>query len=339
MAEITRLLFWRHFRGEPSSFAIHHRRGERLRAGRGLTFWFSPLSSSITEIPLDDRELEVLFQGRTRDFQDVTVQGVITFRVTSPETLADRVDFAIDLDRGGHAEEPLDKLATLFTQLAQQLAWDWVASSDLRDVLGAGVDEIRRRVGEGLAADPGLQAMGLGVVSVRVSSVKPTAELERALGTPTRERLQQEADEATFQRRALAVEKERAIQENELLNQIELARREETLIAQRGQNEKRRMQDDVEAKRIDAEATALRRRLEATTQAEAIRLVEEAKVGAERERMEIYRSLPPPVMIGLAAQELAGKLQSIEHLTVSPELLGPLFTRLVEAGTKRLAEG
>ena len=55
--------------------------------------------------------------------------------------------------------------------------------------------------------------MGLEVVTVRVADVSPSAELKRALQTPTFERLQQQADEATFERRALAVEKERAIAE------------------------------------------------------------------------------------------------------------------------------
>ena len=40
------------------------------------------------------------------------------------------------------------------------------------------------------------------------------------------------ADEAAFARRAMAVEKERAIQENELQNRIELAKKEEGLIEQ-----------------------------------------------------------------------------------------------------------
>jgi hypothetical protein len=153
---------------------------------------------------------------------------------------------------------------------------------------------------------------------------------------PAREGIQQQADEATFERRALAVEKERAIQENELQNQIELAKREEQLIAQRGQNERRRTTEEVEAKRVEAEAQASRGRLQAETRAGNIRVVQDAKVEAERARMEIYRALSPQVIMGLAAQELAGKLHSIEHLNVSPELLGPLFTNLVEAGTKRL---
>ena len=41
---------------------------------------------------------------------------------------------------------------------------------------------------------------------MRVAAVAPTAEMEKALQQPTREAIQQNADEATFQRRALAVE-------------------------------------------------------------------------------------------------------------------------------------
>jgi hypothetical protein len=46
--------------------------------------------------------------------------------------------------------------------------------------------------------------------------------------------------------------------------------------------------------------------------------------------------MPAAVLAGLAAQELAGKLQRIEHLNITPELLGPLLANLLEAGTKRL---
>jgi len=208
----------------------------------------------------------------------------------------------------------------------------------VREIRAHGIEALRERIRTGLLADRELRDMGLEIVSVRLASVKPSADLERALQMPTRESIQQKADEATFARRAQAVENERAIQENELQNKIELARREETLIAQHGQNERRRAEEEIEAARLRAEGEAAQERLQSVTQAESIRVVEEAKVAAERDRMEIYRDLPTPVIIGLAAQELAGKLQSIEHLTVSPELFGPLVTDLIRAGTKRLTE-
>ena len=93
-------------------------------------------------------------------------------------------------------------------------------------------------------------------MAVRVVAIRPEPDLEKALQTPARELVQQEADRATFERRALAVESERAIAENELHNQIELAKREEELIAQRGQNEQRRVEDAAAAARVEAAAQA-----------------------------------------------------------------------------------
>ena len=164
----------------------------------------------------------------------------------------------------------------------------------------------------------------------------PTAELEKALQAPTREAIQQASDEAVFQRRALAVEKERAIQENELQNRIELAKREESLINQEGANELRRATELAAAERIAAEAKGERLRLEATAEAESIRLVQHAKVTAEQEQMEIYKDLPSNVMLGLAARELAGKLERIDHLNLSPDTFGPLLSNLVQSGTRHL---
>lgn len=339
MADISKLLFWRHLRGEPSFHLVLHKDGKLAKQGPGASFWFYPLSASITEIPLDDRELPFLFHGRSKDFQDVVTQGVITFRIVDPDRVAKRIDFSVDLDTGAYTKQPLEKMAMLLTQLAQQAAWEFVAQNDVREVLANGIEPIRTKVRQALVADPGLLDMGVEIVSVRVSSIKPTSDLERALQMPAREAIQQSADEATFERRALAVQKERAIQENELQNRIELAKREELLINQKGQNEKRRTLEEAEARRIGAEAAAQRSKLESDANAESIRVVEEAKVNAEKERMEIYKELPPQVLLGLAAQELAGKLTNIEHLTISPELLGPLLTNLVQAGTRHLEAG
>ena len=336
MAEIRSFVVVRHLRAEPSFFVLEYRRGRLRRSGRGLSFWYFPLSASIAEVPADDRELPFLFHGRSADFQDVTAEGVITYRVTDPKLLSERVDFSIDLASGAYQKQPLDKLALLFTQLAQQHAIEYVATTPVREILARGIGEIRDRVAAGLAADSGLQQMGLEVATVRVASIQPTSELERALEAPARERIQQAADDATFERRARAVEKERAIQENELQNRIELARREEELIRQAGQNERRRIEEDAAARKLEAEGSAERSRIGAEAKAASLRVVGEARVAEERERMEVYRTLPPSVLLGLAAQMAAGKLQNIGHLNVSPELLGPMLVDLVKAGTARL---
>ncbi len=336
MAEISVFPLFRHLRGDPSYFFLRYRRGQLIDRGRGIGFWFSPMSTSIVEVPLDDRELPFLYHARSRDFQDVTVQGVITFRVVDPAHLSQRVDFSIDLKTGALVEQPLEKLAGLLTELAQQFTWDYLSHSPLVEILERGFDEIRARIQTGLGMDESLGDMGLEVVAVRIVAVRPEAEVEKALQIPVRERIQQQADEATFERRAVAVEKERAIQENELQNQIELARREENLIAQRGQNERSRAHEAAQAERISSEARAERTAVEARSEAERIETVERVRVAAEKARMEIYRDFPAERLLALAAQKLAGKLSRIEHLNLSPDLLGDLLTRVAQAGAARM---
>jgi regulator of protease activity HflC (stomatin/prohibitin superfamily) len=336
MATIKTFPFVRHLRAEPTSHVVLFKGGQKRASGPGLAFWFSPLGASIAEVPLDDRELTFVFRGRSSDFQELAVNGVVTYRVREPEVLAQRVDFSVDTATGAFNKDPLDKLALVVKELAQQLASTYFAGARLTEILDRGVDVLRTAITAGLVNDEALAGMGIEIVGVRVSSVAPTAEMEKALQMPTREKLQQLSDEATFQRRALAVDKERAIQENELGNQIELAKREETLIAQRGQNERRRASETAESKRIEAESAARNVKVNAEAQAQSIKLLEEAKVNAERDRMDIYKDLPPHALMGLAARELAGKLQSIEHLTLTPDMLGSLLQRVLGAQAKKL---
>ncbi len=336
MAEITNVLFLRHLRSEPSGHVIRYRGGKVTTSERGVAFWFMPMTSSISEVPCDDREVTFMFHGRSSDFQDVTAQGTIAWRVVDPEVLANRIDFSIDLDEGFWIKSPLEQISGLMTSLAQQLATGYISKTPVRELLVDGASVLREQLETGLQADERVTGLGLTIVGVGVHAVSPTAEVEKALQTPTREMIQQSADEATFQRRAFAVEKERAIQENEMQNRIELAKREETLIAQQGQNTRREAEEEAEAGIVRAKATAERKRLASEVQADGIRLVKGAENEAESARMTIYRELPSRAMWGLAGIELAGKLPPIEHLNIAPDMLGPVMTNLVRAGTRHL---
>jgi regulator of protease activity HflC (stomatin/prohibitin superfamily) len=187
----------------------------------------------------------------------------------------------------------------------------------VHDILDAGIEPLRVRLEKVLSGAERLTAMGLEVTAFRLTSIAPSAELEKALQTPTFEMLQQKADQAVFERRALAVEKERAIAENELNNKTELARREMQLIGQESTNARNRAEGVRDAQQI-----------EATAEAGRIRTVEQAKAEMERTRIEIYRDLPPQVLMGLAARELAGKLTKIDHVNITPDLLATLLGEL-----------
>ena len=142
MAEIGKLLWMRHLRAEATNHVLYYRRGALARAGRGLAFLFNPMSTALAEVPVDDRDLNYLFKGRTRDFQEVVVQGVISYRVVDAKKLAERVDFAIDLKRGTHVKQPLEQIAIL-------LDWHRAASRSASDRAGGGGRAVGERVRRG----------------------------------------------------------------------------------------------------------------------------------------------------------------------------------------------
>jgi hypothetical protein len=152
--------------------------------------------------------------------------------------------------------------------------------------------------------------------------------VERALRTPAREQIQQEADRATFERRAVAVENERAISENELESRIELARREEQLVAQQGANARRLAEEESAAAAVRTDSEAARRTTLATAEAEALRTIGAATAAAEADRLAAHQQVDPAVLHALALIELAGNLPKVNQLTLTPDLLTDLLGRL-----------
>ncbi|WP_405063640.1 SPFH domain-containing protein [Kribbella sp. NBC_01505] len=326
MADITRFRFISHLRANPTTHVRHLRNGKLAHDGAGQAFWFRALNSSLSEIPVDDREQPLLFHGRTQDFQDVAVQATVTYRVVDPGLAATRLDFGIDPDTGMWRSTPLEQLGGLLTELAQQTALDLLARMSLTEALSEGMTELRRACGTGLREDQRLTGLGIGVEDVRVVAVRAERDVEKALQTPTREMVQQAADKATYERRAMAVERERSIAENELQNQIELARREEQLVNQRGQNERMRATEAAAAGQIETQAAAGRQRAMAEAEADAKRVIGSAEAAAEKAMLDAYAELDQGTILAMAVKQ--GALPEIGTLNLTPDLLTPLLTKL-----------
>ena len=69
----------------------------------------------------------------------------MTFRVDRPRHRRTRIDFSVDPDTGRWRGTPLEQVAGLLTETAQQQVLGLVASSPLSSVLADGVAQIRDR--------------------------------------------------------------------------------------------------------------------------------------------------------------------------------------------------
>src|SRR5687768_7065890 len=120
MVQITRFGPVAHVRSDASMQVLAFQQGRVRKSGRGLSFLFAPASTSIVEVPMDDRQTTVFAQGRTADFQPVAVQGAIDWRVADPELLAGRVDFNVSLATGHWSKEPLARIDGILNGIATQ---------------------------------------------------------------------------------------------------------------------------------------------------------------------------------------------------------------------------
>jgi SPFH domain / Band 7 family len=338
MAHIRRYPFLRHLLAQPNQYILHFTKGKLTRQGAGIAYWFRPLSAAAAQVPVEDIETTFAFKELSQDFQEITVQCSLRYRCADPVKAAARVNFAIALDRGIWLEEPLERLASLWSQRAQQPARAYILGAPVIEAVRSGARVIQAAMEEALRSDPEIEAGGLALVSLLVNRVAPSADVEKALQTPTREAIQQKADEATFLRRAMAVEKERAIKENELNTEIELAKRQEELIRQHGANRLEEIRREAEAEEAKVTAESARRLVTAQGAAEESRLRTDAEASARRLlgqidgenealRVAAWKDLPSPVVFGLALRELGGKIQTIEHLNLTPDLLSDVVKK------------
>jgi len=290
MATISTFGPLRNVRGEAHTFLIASAGGKVTKSGTGLSFWlwFWTKGTSLSEVPVVDQTVPLTFNCRTKDFQDVTVSATGQWRVGVEAALniASRFNFAVDTDTGTPLGDPSTDIATVLTNTAQQAAWSYISQQELEPLL---VDDPKAISDVVLAA---LQALDIGieVFAASVTSIKPNRDVAQALQTKTNERLKQEADEATFDRRANATEKERAIEEAALNNKLLLAKQREALIAQDRVNSEASEASSaaVVSIRTDAELEQGRKKTEANLRAQELtsaRQLEDA-ANAEAQRLE-----------------------------------------------------
>jgi SPFH domain / Band 7 family len=339
MADIRSFPFTRHLRSTPTNHVIHARRGKVVHNGAGIAFYFRPLNAAISEVPVAEAELSMLFGARTIDFQEVSVQATVTYRFSDPVVAAGRIDFSIDPYNGRWYGKPLEQVGTRITELAQQYAVEYISTVKLTDVLGKGIPKVREVTATGLAGDTRLAETSVVVIGVRIVSIRPQADLEKALETPVREKVQQDADAASYERRAIAVERERTIAENELQSKIELATREQQLVQQEGANAQRRATEEAatqliavkgvaEQAGLQATAAAERERIETEVRAASTRALGAANAEAETARLAAYSGIQPAVLTALALQKVAENLPRIGTVNLTPDVLTQALTQL-----------
>ena len=312
----------------PTTYILHWQHGRLRRQGAGLSFVYFAPTSTIAAVPLASTDVPFVFTESTADFQTVTLQGSLTYRVSDPAGLAAALDYSIR-PNGSHVSDDPEKLPERLLQVAQVLARTAVQRLPLRDALVSS-DPIVAEVLAGLRTSDPVRALGVEILGFSLLAIRPTPEIARALEAEAREALQGRSDEAIYARRNAAVEQERRIKESELETEV-------AVLAKQRQIREAQIAADIAVE--EQRSALLERRVEndrrdADARAYALNATLEPLRGADwRTLMAVGAgSADPKLMIALAFRELAENAAKIGELNVTPDLLRSLLTPTSQAG-------
>ncbi len=326
----------------PTQYVIHYRDGRIQRAGAGLAFVYYEPTASIAVVPIASADAPFIFNEMTADFQPITVQGQLTYRVTDPQRVAALLDFSIKDGVDRYASDDPEKLPQRLVNLAQVFTRAEVQTRSLRDAIQAS-DEIASSVLTKLGGSDALAALGVEVLTFAILAIKPTPEIARALEAEAREALLRRADEATYDRRNAAVEQERRIKENELNTEIAVEEKkrkiretkvEADLAVEAKEQEIREAKlqgqirlEDERKHLVAAQVENARSEAEAQAYAVEASLRPLQALDANVLQMLAMQSVDPRQMVSLALKEIAQNASKIGQLNISPDLLETLMQK------------
>jgi hypothetical protein len=282
-----------HFKSEPTEYILAFRNGRVFKEGAGRTFWYWRPTTSIALVPISTIDALFVLTETTANFQAVTVQGQITYRIVDPRAIANLLNFTIDPRTRRYRSEDPERLNQRIVNVVQQATRAELQRLALEDAL-RGAEVLARTVLATVASEQALQAIGVECVSLFFTSIKTTPELAKALEAEYRETLQKRADQAIYGRRADAVEQERKIKQNELSTAVALEQRREELVNLQGENARK----------------------QAAFEAEATRMA-----------LEPYQAVESRQVLALAFRDFAENAQKIGNLTITSEILDQLLNR------------
>lgn len=329
----------KYIKSDNTTYLMQFKNGKVKRQGNGLSFWYFAQNTSLVAIPTGAIEAPFICKEVTSDFQEITLQGQIVYRIVQPELLAKSMNFTLNADQKAYVSDDPEKLKARIVRLVQVALRNKVEKLNLRTALSA-ADDLVNLVKLALGQSETLDALGIELIDLALLAIKPSPETARALESAIREQLLQEADNAIYLRRNASIEQERKVKENELNTELAVQAKQqqlqqEKLLAEKAfKEEKRSIAADELSGQIAREAE--RQKLIAlSTQNE--RNQADVRAYEISETMKAWSQVDPAILEAMALskmnpqqllaqsfRELASNSEKIGQLNIAPDLLKAL---------------
>lgn len=321
---------------QPSQYVLRYRKGKLAAQGAGLNFYYLTRNTSIAALPIGSIDTPFIFEEISSDYQTVTVQGQLVFRINDREKTASMLDYTLNLPNMKYRSEDPQKLSQRMINITKVLAKKRLEQMELRVAMRS-ADSLANDVLEDLQNSAELANLGVEILSLSVLSVLPNKETARAMEAQTREEILKLADDAVYERRNASIEQERKVKENEYNTEISIETkkrqvRETQLEAEQAVQTKQnalkeeQLGFDIRLEQQRSELVGLSAKNakdEADVKAYALASIMKALDGVDASVIQSLASvgMEPGKLMALAFQGLAERAGEIGQLNITPDLL------------------
>ncbi|GIP23856.1 SPFH domain-containing protein [Paenibacillus sp. J22TS3] len=327
---------YKYVKFQPSDYVMKVRNGRVVKEGVGLSFYYYAPTTSVVVVPVSSIDVPFMFEEITRDYQTVTVQGQLTYRITDYRKITEVLNYTYDLRSHAYISDDPAKLAQRVINTAKVLTKKHLEQMPLKEAVQAS-ERLAQNVTREIRGNEEIAQLGIELMGLSILAILPNRETIRALEAQAREEILRSADVALYERRNASIEQERRVKENELNTEIaiEMKRRqiqETQLEAERSmrqkqnemQEEQLRFDTELEEKRQELiNLTAANQRAEADAKAYELTVVMKSLQEVQPSVLQSLANIgmKPDKLIAIAFQELAENAGKIGQLNITPDLL------------------
>lgn len=334
----------KYYKADSTTYVINSRGGHTRKMGKGLSFFYNAANTSIAAIPVNVQESPFIFKLQTTDYQNVAIQGQISFRITNPEKMAEMLNFTLKPDAKTYVSEDPVKLNDRVIRTVQTVVQKQVQATPLKKCLGQIqplVELVKNEFSQQSVADE----LSLSLVDVTIAAISTEPETRKALETEAREAILKEADDAIYNRRKSAVDQERMIKDVELDAELAVQQKQQEIEESALANQRALMKAEAETEqdRIHSEIEAESQRKELVSlNAENNKQKADADAYAVSSKMKAFKELPvenlkamalanmqPEQLMAMAFESMAQNADKIGELNISPDMFGQMMKKAV----------
>lgn len=325
---------------QPSEYVLKYRNGQIVKEGEGISFYYYVPTTSIVVVPVSSVDVPFIFEEVTSDYQKVTVQGQITYRIVDQKKIVKYLNYTLDIKGKGYISDDPNKLPQRVINIVKVLTKKHIENLQLKDAIKSS-ETLANGILNEIRLNEEVNLLGIEILGLSILAILPNKETSRALEAQAREEILKNADEAIYERRNASIEQERRVKENEFNTEIAVENKkkqvkETQLEAERVVKQKENQLKDeqmnfeitLEEKRKNLiERTVLNNKAQADAKAYELSAVMKALEGINPNVIQSLASIgmQPNKLIAIAFQELAEKAEKIGQLNISPDLLQELI--------------